>query len=304
MKKMTTSLVLGSGGARGLSHIGVIRYLEEHGYKIDYISGSSIGALIGGIHAAGKLDVYADWVKGLQRSDVLLLLDPSFRGESLLKGERVINVLRELIGDYEIEALPIGFTAVATDLTNAGAGREVWLSQGSLFEAIRASIAVPTLFSPVYKDGRVLVDGSVLNPLPVAPTLHRHTQLTVAVNLNGRYDASRALPEKKSKPVESSGNAYTDAVSQFVEKFWPDTNLPSPERIGFSGLALRSMETMQASITDFRLASRMPELVIHIPSNLCGFFDFHRADELIAYGYERAEQTVKAVEQSYPGLLD
>lgn len=298
----TTSLVLGSGGARGLSHIGVIHYLQEHGYQIEAIAGSSIGALIGGIHAAGQLSVYADWVTRLQRSDVFRLLDPAFGGGALLKGERIINVLTELIGDFQIENLPISFTAVAVDLTRAGSGREVWLTRGSLFKAIRASIAVPTLFAPVISDGRILVDGSVLNPLPVAPTLHTATRLTVAVNLNGRYDAARS-PSNESIESDASGAANGGlAISQFIERFWPSATQNEKDEIGISDLALRTMETMQASITDFRLASSMPEVVVHIPSNACSFFEFHRAQELIDLGYESAEKAFKAFEANNPSL--
>ncbi len=314
MKTKTTSLVLGSGGARGLSHIGVIRYLQEHGYQIDNIAGSSIGALIGGIHAAGQLSVYSEWVTKLQRSDIFRLLDPAFGGGSLLKGERIIKVLTELIGDHQIENLPVSFTAVATDLTHAGAGREVWLTRGSLFKAIRASIAVPTLFAPVESDGRLLVDGSVLNPLPVAPTLHMSTRLTVAVNLNGRYDAARSPSSEAVKPAnptnapgatgpdESIVASYGDAVAQFIEKFWPASDPKESIELGFSDLALRTMETMQASITDFRLASSMPEIVVHIPSNTCSFFEFHRAQELIDIGYERTAKAVKEFEANNPSL--
>lgn len=306
--KISTSLVLGSGGARGLAHIGVIRCLEEKGYAVEDVAGCSIGALIGGIYAAGKLDVYADWVTQLQRTDVLRLLDPSLGGDSLLKGVRIINVLRELIGEYKIEDLPIGFTAVATDLANAGSGREVWINRGPMFEAIRASIAVPSLFAPVHKDGQLLVDGSVLNPLPVGPTLHRPTRVTVAVNLNGRYDTTQKLPVKvtqAAKPeAESDSEAsYTEMFGQFLSKVWPASSESPVSQLGLTGVAVRSMEAMQASITDFRLAGNMPSVVVNIPSNLCSFFDFHRAEELIEFGYERAGKAIGEFEANYPVLV-
>ncbi len=151
----TVSLVLGSGGARGLAHIGVIEWLEAQGFRIVSIAGASMGALIGGIYAAGKLDLYRDWVVELERMDVLRLLDLSFSSNGLIKGDRVIGVLRELIGECDIEGLPISFTAVATDLDRQ---REVWLNRGPLFDAIRASIAIPTVFTPVVREGRTLVE--------------------------------------------------------------------------------------------------------------------------------------------------
>ena len=161
------SLVLGSGGARGLAHIGIIRYLEEQGYRIESISGSSMGALIGGIYATGKLEVYAEWVSALEKIDILRLLDISFSSGGFLRGDKVIRALRDLIGDHRIEDLPIAYTAVSADLNRQ---REVWLKSGSLFDAIRASIAIPTLFTPVKHENRLLVDGGLVNPVPIAPT--------------------------------------------------------------------------------------------------------------------------------------
>ncbi len=173
------SLVLGSGGARGLAHIGVIEVLEQAGYEIQSISGASIGALIGGIYAAGELETYRDWVCSLNTLDVLRLLDISFSGTSLFKGDKIIDALRDLIGPRNIEDLPLDFTAVATDLD---ASKEVWLSSGPLFDAIRASIAFPTVFSAVHYRGRTLVDGGLLNPIPIAPTLRDSTDMTIAVS--------------------------------------------------------------------------------------------------------------------------
>lgn len=153
----TVALALGAGGAKGLAHIGVIEEIEAQGYSIVAIAGSSMGALIGGIHAAGRLDVYRDWVCALAKLDVLRLVDWTFSGGGLIKGEKIIETLRGLVGDVQIEELPLTFTAVATDLER---GREVWLSRGGLFDAIRASIAIPTVFRPHLIDGRRLVDGA------------------------------------------------------------------------------------------------------------------------------------------------
>lgn len=298
---LTTSLVLGSGGARGLTHIGVIRCLEGRGYAIRSVAGSSVGALIGGIHAAGKLDVYADWVTSLQRGDIVRLLDWSFDQGALFKGERIISVLRELIGDRDIERLPIGFTAVATDLSGAGARREVWLDRGSLFDAIRTSIAVPGVFAPVMADGRLMVDGGIVNPVPVGPTLNDRTEVTVAVDLNGQWDSTlRSAPSATRRPGTLQ-QAYRQSIGRYLDRLWPSAPSGTAERIGFSELLTRSMETMQASITQFKLAATTPSVVVSIPRNICGFFDFHRARELIAYGHERAAETMERYEQSTPG---
>ena len=194
------SLVLGSGGARGLAHIGVIRYLEEQGYRIDSISGSSMGALIGGIYATGKLEVYAEWVSALEKIDILRLLDISFSDGGFLRGDKVIRALRELIGDHQIEDLPISYTAVASDLKRQ---REVWLKAGSLFDAIRASIAIPTLFTPVRHEGRLLVDGGLVNPVPVSVVRAMGADVVIAVNINADLVAGRlagALDRRKTWP--------------------------------------------------------------------------------------------------------
>lgn len=291
----TTSLVLGSGGAKGLAHIGVIRCLEDRGYRIRYVAGSSIGALVGGIYAAGELETYADWVKALRRTEIVRLLDWSFDRRALFKGDRIVDAMRELVGERQIEELPIGFTAVATDLAATGTRREVWLKTGPLFDAIRASTAVPTIFSPVEKDGRLLVDGGVVNPVPVAPTLNDRTEITIAVNLNGPMSitTSGPLPPAEETSPNALQGAYQQSIGRFVDKLFPGDGDDKP-RIGFSDVATRSMETMQATITQFRLAASSPDITINLPRNLCGFFDFHRAGELMEYGYSRAEQALDA----------
>lgn len=288
----SVSLVLGGGGARGLTHIGVIRYLVEQGYDIRYISGSSIGALIGGIYATGKLDTYAQWVSALEKTDILKLMDWSFRGGALLKGERVIEVLRTLIGECDIESLDIGFTAVATSLYEE---REIWLNEGPLFDAIRASIAVPLVFEPVKHGKRLLVDGSLVNPLPIAPTLNDHTDLTIAVDLSApAEDIPRWLDTQHSAQPES----YRNRINRFIEGLWSRNDQPSLEQpLGMYDLLTRSMDTMQTAITRLKLAAYRPDVLIGMPRNLCGFFEFDRAEGLIQFGYERARAVL---EQNIP----
>ncbi len=276
----TISLVLGSGGARGLAHIGVIRWLTEHGYAIRSIAGSSMGALVGGIYAAGKLEVYADWVSALERMDVVRLLDPSFGRTGLFKGERIMDVLRGLIGDRAIEDLPVSFTAVATDLDS---GKEVWLREGKLFDAIRASIATPLVFTPFVLDGRRLLDGGLVNPVPIAPTLTDTTDLTVAVNLSGR-----AEPEKiESEPASAPGrSAYRKRIHAFVESMYA-ARAPDAPVLGLTDIVFASMETMQNTIARLKLAAYSPDVAVEIPRNACGFHEFWRAAEMIAVGHER-----------------
>ena len=217
--ELSISLVLGSGGARGHAHIGVIRAIEERGLHIRNIAGSSMGAVIGGIYASDKLDTYVDWANRLERKDIVRLLDFSFTWTSLFKGERIFEVLEELVGDRQIEDLDIGYTAVATDLDEQ---REVWLCRGSLFNAMRASTAVPGFFTPIIHNGHALVDGGLISPIPIAPTLNDSTDLTIAVNLSGitnnYHPKTKGGPKAPSKPDDSYRNEITRFIGGLFEK--------------------------------------------------------------------------------------
>lgn len=241
------ALALSSGGARGLAHIGVIDWLQEQGWQVEAVAGASIGALVGGIHAAGRLPLYRDWVSGLQRQQVARLLDLSFGAGGLFKGQRIMGVLREMIGDAQIESLPMHFTAVATDLES---GDEVWLRDGSLFEAIRASMAAPMVFTPHRVGGRLLSDGGLVNPLPLSALPPRDGLLTIAVDLSGP----------------------------------PLAEPPRKRERGLIDVAMLSMQAVQDTVTRLRLAERSPDLRVCIPRNACGFHEFWRAREMIALG--------------------
>jgi NTE family protein len=277
----TVSLVLGSGGARGLAHIGVIQWLRENGYEIRSISGSSMGALVGGIHAIDKLEVYAEWVLALERMHVLRLLDPTIGSPGLFKGERIISVLRKLVGDGRIEDLPIAFTAVATDLDS---GDEVWLRKGNLFDAIRASMAAPLVFTPFRHGDRLLLDGAVVNPVPIAPTLDDATDLTIAVDLSGPAE-TRPLSTQSGSLIADNG--YRARILKFIDTVRPTRKTKAPSR-GMMNVAMVSMQAMQDTIAKLRMSNYSPDVLIEIPRNACGFFEFWKAEALIALGRERA----------------
>ena len=312
---LTVSLVLGSGGARGYAHIGVIEELEASGFAIRSIAGSSMGALIGGVYAAGKLKTYAEWVRPLQRLDVLRLLDWTVSGGGFIKGDRIIGVLKDLIGETNIEDLPIPYTAVAVDLD---VQREVWFSHGPLFDAIRASIAIPTIFRPYHYQGRLLVDGGLLNPLPVSPTLRDLTDCTIAVDINApaeplhsvgagkgeaansadRGAAGQASPEMlpdggKLAPVDMQRAGYRKRIAEFIEGMIEkrDRNTTESEPGAFE-LFARALDTVQETITRLKLAAEPPDLLITIPRNACAFYEFHRADELIEIGRQRTREAL------------
>ncbi|MGD9386705.1 MAG: patatin-like phospholipase family protein [Gammaproteobacteria bacterium] len=273
------ALVLGSGGARGLAHIGVIQRLEELGHKVVYISGCSMGALVGGIYAAGQLPAYAEWARKLEKRDMFSLLDLAFGWKGLFKGDRLMGVLKELVGDHVIEDLPIGFTAVATDLAEQ---REVWLNRGSLFDAIRASIAIPTVFTPHPYLGRVLVDGGLLNPIPIAPALNQDADMIVAVNLNAHSRRSRQRVAELMQGEDGPGGGEAEGSK--------DPAADGPEIPSILDVVTTSLDVMQNSIARMKLASYTPDLVIDIPRDACLFYEFYRAKEMIALGYERARE--------------
>ncbi len=288
MSKSTSSvsLVLGSGGARGLAHIGVIKWLTDNDYAIESISGSSIGALVGGVYGAGKLSVFEKWVLSITKFDILTFMDFTLAKEGFLKGEKIIDTLKELIGDRQIENLPITYTAVASDIDQE---REVWITKGSLFDAIRASISLPFLLTPVNYRGTNLIDGGVLNPVPIAPTFQDHTDITIAVNLNGQ-PAAEELVQVKQLVDEQAFFPFKDKIKQFFD------NLPGTDMKKNFGdwsmyyIASQSFEAMQGAIARQKLAAYPPDLVIDIPRNLCGTLDFDRSSELITFGYQQMER--------------
>jgi NTE family protein len=285
--KMTVSLVLGSGGARGLAHIGVIQWLEQNGYEIRSISGCSMGALIGGIHACGKLDVYEEWVRAISKLDIVRLLDISWGKQGLVEGERIMSTLKDLIGDRQIQDLPIAFTAVAADINRE---KEVWLKSGSLFDAIRASISLPLFFTPFEINGMKLLDGGILNPVPIAPTFEDNTDLTIAVNLGGppSGDHQPAVEQKPQQSVEASKNDLHAKITGFIDDLKKRVSLEDAGNWTMLNLADQTFDAMQGAIARQKLAAYPPDHTILIARDVCGTLEFDRADEMITLGYETA----------------
>ncbi len=286
-KTMTNvSLVLGSGGARGLAHIGVIHCLEENGYKIRSIAGSSIGALIGGIYAAGKLDEYEEWVRAITKVHIVTLLDISWGKSGLVKGDKIINTLVDLVGDQLIEDFAIQYTAVATDIKNH---KEIWIKSGRLFDAIRASMSIPLLFAPFKHRGLDLIDGGVLNPVPVAPTIGDSTDMILAVNLGGPAERQKQVngmsytPELHSSPLNEKLNRFIKGLQRSVTR-------SNGRDWGAYDIAIQSFEAMQSALARQKLAAYPPDIVIEIPRNACRTLEFDRASEMIELGHRKAEE--------------
>ena len=285
--KKSVSLVLGSGGARGYAHIGVIEVLEDLGYKIESIAGSSMGALIGGLYACGKLNTYKEWVLALDVLDVLKLVDFTIGKIGIIKGDRVFSIMEEMIGTNNIEELPIAFTAVATDLINQ---REVWLQKGRLTVAVRASIAIPGILTPVEMENKVLVDGGVLNPVPIGPTLPDTTDLTIAVNLNSATALKHQvmiheMEKKRQVSLQSK-------ISAFLEQKLLSKEAVKGDDLNYIKIFRKTIETMQNVIARHEISKHHPHVVIEIPSSVCSFYDFHKAYEIIELGRRIARETL------------
>ena len=278
------SLVLGSGGARGLAHIGVIEELEARGYTIEAIAGCSIGALVGGIYAVGKLKEYTEWAVQLERSGVIGLLDLTGARGGFIAGKKIMRKLQEWIEDAVIEELPLKYTAVAVDIERE---KEVWMSEGSLYDAIRASIAIPGVFTPHKYRGRLLVDGGVLNPLPVAPTVNSLTDLTIVVDANG--PPTNIVPMKEEREQDENkieSNNEPGFFAKGLEQLGLSTGHkpPGKNELDITEVLMRTVDTVQAAMTRQQLAVFHPDLVIRVPRNLCMMHEFHRATEIIELG--------------------
>ena len=201
MKKRRVALVLAGGGARGVAHIGAIEELERQGFEISAVAGTSMGALVGGVYASGYLEPFKEWMRALDKYKVFSLVDFALSTEGLVKGDRVMEAMKELVPDVEIERMPVPFAAVAADLLT---GDEVVLDSGGLYDAIRASISIPSVFRPVHRDGRVLVDGGTVNPLPLNRVRREEGDLLVAVDVSARFGAD-SVRRANASPTSWSG---------------------------------------------------------------------------------------------------
>ena len=280
----TISLVLGSGGARGLVHVGIIRWLIEHGYQIKSISGCSIGALIGGVYAAGKLDEFEEWVTSIDQSDMAMMLDFSWQSSGIFKGDKIIDTLRGLIGEISIEDLPIPYTAVAA---NVAEEKEVWLQSGSLFDAIRASISLPLFFTPHVINGEVLIDGGVLNPVPIAPTFSDKTDFTLAVNLGGEPEMLQQEVIPVSLPTKESN--LHEKVVHFIDNLGSSVKSKMSFNFAAYDIANQAFDAMQSTIARQKLAAYPADITLEIPRNACGTLEFDRSQEMIDRGYHLAQ---------------
>lgn len=289
------ALALGSGGARGYAHIGVIHELEARGHEVVAIAGASMGALVGGMAAAGKLSEFTDWAVALTPRDVIRLVDPQWSSPGVVAAQRVFDEIRGFAGHHLIEELPIPFTAVATDLH---ARREVWFQRGRLISAIRASVAIPGVFTPVVMNGRLLGDGGILNPVPIEPMAAAVADLTVAVSLQGdRYPRDPGSPAR-----EQAAPSWRDTLVEKVRRRIGRSGGSEPvdeaeallENLGISDVVGLSTDAMQALITRYRMAGLPPDVLITVPIGAARSLELYRAAEMIDLGRALAAEALDA----------
>jgi len=291
-------LALGAGGARGWSHIGVLRELEANGLKPDIIAGASVGTIAGGCWAAGKLDELEEFARSLTKRRVFSLLDVSLSGAGLITGRRLKSRLDSALGETKIEDLPVTFAAVATEI---GTGHEIWLTQGHLVDAIRASYALPGIFEPLFINGRWLFDGALVNPVPVNACRTLGADFVIAINL---------IADTRLRPTVIQDNAFVEAVATETGA------VPAAPRAhsglfrsqfdkspaGAPGIATAMVDAFnitQDRIARARLAGDPPDATIGARLGRIGFFDFHRADEMIALGREAARKALPEILEEY-----
>jgi NTE family protein len=282
-------LVLGSGGARGMAHIGVIEELLNADYEIQEVVGCSMGAVVGGIYCAGYLNEYKHWLSKLSKLDVFRLFDFTFSAQGIVKGERVFKAMEEFVGDCQIENFKIPFTAVAADVTH---GKEVHYRSGSLFKALRASIAIPTLFTPVVEGKSQLVDGGVLNPLPLNLIIKQEDEWVVAVNLNDQP----IRPKKANTDDENIERAaYLRMLDNFRSQILKIDSKAEDniEKLGWFDLLNKSYDLTQDRLTEMMIQHYRPDAVVNIPRDACGVFEFYRATEIIEEGRKAFHKALK-----------
>lgn len=303
----TVSLALGSGGARGLAHIGVIQVLREEGFQIGNIAGSSMGACVGGIYCAEKLDVFTDWVFTLNRRETLRLMDFTMSTQGVIKGRKVLDHLKGILGEIKIEDFDIPYTAVATDVKTK---QEIWMRTGDLYSVIRASSSIPTLMMPSKLGDRILIDGGVLNPLPIEPLVPKTTDLLVAVNINAHPEGHVRFTEVEVKEgdhkeqSEEETSAYTTRMVNTV-KSWlnmsktedEETDKNQESTLNYFGMLNKTYDFMQDRLCEQSIEIHRPDIVVNIPRHVGTTLEFYRAEEMVEEGRTAAKKALEEWKQ-------
>lgn len=304
MRKPRIGLALGSGSARGWAHIGVVQALGELGVHPEIVCGTSIGSLVGAAYVSGQLDPLEAWVRKLSRFDILRYMDFGLRGPGLIRGERLMERLSTELKDVAIEELPGQFACVATELRT---GRELWLQEGRLMDAVRASVALPGLFTPILRDGEWIVDGGLVNPVPVSVCRALGADLVIAVNLNGDIVGKHSRPQQvveldevralQGEQARTGGFAVSigelkERAGALVAQLWPHDEEQIP---GMFDVVTGALAIMQDRITRSRMAGDPPDLLLAPRMGHVGLLEFDRAEEAITEGRETVQRMLPAI---------
>lgn len=287
------ALVLSGGGARGIAHIGVIEELERHGYEITSIAGTSMGSMVGGVYALGKMDEFKEWACSLDKLKVFSLVDFTLSKQGLIKGDKVLKKMRDFIPDTNIEDLRIPYAAVAVDLIQR---KEVVFKKGSLYHAIRASIAIPSVLTPVKGEHTLLVDGGVLNNIPINHVDRSDGDVLVAVNVNADVPVYKSAREDE----ESFRNLslYQKKIKEFYGQLKKDSENNKEDKagkedhLGYFSLLSRTIDLMTMRMADMTLKNYKPDILVEISHESCSIFDFYKAEEMVETGRQVARTTL------------
>lgn len=290
-RKPLVGLALGSGSARGWAHVGVIRALEAAGIRPDVVCGTSVGAMVAAAYAAGELDRFEQWVRGMGITDVVGFMDVTFNG-GLIKGERLMEFFRRHVVDRPIGELALPFAAVATALET---GAEVWLREGSTVEAVRASLAMPAMFTPVRRDGKLLVDGALVNPVPVSLARAMGAEILIAVDLNSDVVGNHQHPAPQPDMPTSQVGEWIRKLQDNLDSLMPGHAPEEPPQPSMFQVVASSLNIMQVRITRSRMAGEPPDVIVAPRLGHFDLLDFHRAGEAIDEGR-------RAVEACLPSL--
>ena len=303
--RLSIGLVLGGGAARGFAHIGVLRTLMAHGIRPDVIAGTSIGAVVGGLFAAGELDAFEEWCRQLTRRRVLGYLDLKFGGSGLIGGSRLVRKLESALGETCFSDLPTRLAAIATEI---GTGHEIWLTRGRLSDAMAASYALPGIFPPKLIGGRWLMDGAMVNPLPISAARALGARLVIAVNLNADNFGRGTIIQDHGPDAEDDARRAQHQLDRSRSGIFRTDRLlqrqffGAPDRPGLSTVMVEAFQVMQDRITRSRLAGDPPDVMISPRLGRINLFDFHRAKESITLGAEAAEKSIEAISESIAAL--
>ena len=302
IRRPVIGLALGGGAARGFAHIGIVRTLIAHGIVPNVVVGTSIGAVVGGAYAAGHLDTLEAWARSLQPRNILSYLDIRLNGSGLIGGAKLASQLETAIGPIRIEDLPLKFATVATEVRT---GHEIWLTHGRMVDAMRASYALPGIFSPVLVGDRWLVDGALVNPVPVSAARALGAEIVIAANLSSDvfthattiYSHGAAVdavaPVVEPAPKKSGLGRLFSAERTVKREFFGSGGRP-----GISSVMVDAFNIMQDRITRARLAGDPPDMLISPRVGQIGWFDFHRADDLIGFGARAAERAIDSIQEA------